>query len=413
MLDPVLIAVIVVVLTAIGAAAVFFIGSGSSSKSASKKAESPLDRHGKSIIPKEQSEHIEERPKSSVYSVMEESNEFSASLNENLVESNVDVRLMLDEPEDTPIVPPAEDKNDIDNSDINNSEESAEEVSPSEGFCLEKPNDETQLKDAGVCLGETEVAEEELQPEEPLHVDTNLLQNSDTTAATAPMSSINSNNTPKVTSRPNSLQRHDSNRTVSPMRSPHGRSLSTASSHNQYKRGGDTWILNANTEASAAAASPVSVTPVRHSLPKKIIPVSDEQQPLALRQGNKISEYEKGVLAEREKVSNRLLETRRKNITDVVSRVLRDGDVDGAVDDEFVELSPEELILRQAEIRKKNVVKNIASKFATPSGIDNPVPLLGSPNGSAKSMKTVSLSTDEGAMTDVADNYIAAADAST
>ena len=215
----------------------------------------------------------------------------TASLNENLVESNVDVRLMFDEPEDPPIAPPAEDKNDIDNSDINNSEESAEEVSPSEGLCLEKPNDETQLKDAGVCLGETEVAEEELQPEEPLHVDTSLLQTySDTTAATAPMSSINSNNTPKVTSRPNSLQRHDSNRTVSPMRSPHGRSLSTASSHNQYKRGGDTWILNANTEASAAAASPVSVTPVRHSLPKKIIPVSDEQQPLALRQGNKISE---------------------------------------------------------------------------------------------------------------------------
>ena len=81
MLDPVLIAVIVVVLTAIGAAAVFFIGSGSSSKSVSKKAESPLDRHGKSILPKEQSEHIEERPKSSVYSVKEESNEFSGKNN--------------------------------------------------------------------------------------------------------------------------------------------------------------------------------------------------------------------------------------------------------------------------------------------------------------------------------------------
>jgi hypothetical protein len=93
---------------------------------------------------------------------------------------------------------------------------------------------------------------------------------------------------------PNSLQRHDSQRserTVSPMRSPAGR-LSTAGSHYQYKRGGDSWIKNTSIEATPAAASPVSVTPVRHSLPKKIIPVTDDQQPLALRQGQKITECE-------------------------------------------------------------------------------------------------------------------------
>jgi hypothetical protein len=97
----------------------------------------------------------------------------------------------------------------------------------------------------------------------------------------------------------NSLQRHDSQRSdqraVSPMRSPTGR-LSTTASHYLYKRGGDSWIKNTNAEASAAAASPVSVTPVRYAKPKNIIPVSDDQQPLSLKQGNKINECKHQLL---------------------------------------------------------------------------------------------------------------------
>lgn len=202
-------------------------------------------------------------------------------------------------------------------------------------------------------------------------------------------------------SRPNSLQRHDSqrhDRTVSPMRSPLTRQLSSVGSHYQYKRGGDSWIKSTTIEASAAAASPVSVTPVRHALPKKIIPVADDQQPLALRSGNKINECEsvfqlfahtmlsiplvselkcngtlptcdhtdeRGVLAEKEKVSSRLQETRLKNITDVVARVLLDGDAAEVP----AEIDPTQLLVNpNIDVKKKAIVKQMAMKFGAGAG---------------------------------------------
>jgi hypothetical protein len=95
-------------------------------------------------------------------------------------------------------------------------------------------------------------------------------------------------------SRPNSLQRHDAAaRNVSPMRSPPGGGSRQNQNFGSYysKKGGDSWIKDSSsTGASAAAASPVSVTPVRHSVPRKVIPTSDDQQPLALRQGQKINQ---------------------------------------------------------------------------------------------------------------------------
>lgn len=61
-------------------------------------------------------------------------------------------------------------------------------------------------------------------------------------------------------------------------------------SHYQHKKVGASWVKNNNSEASAAAASPVTVSPMRHSQPRKVIPVSDQDKPLSTKQSTKISQ---------------------------------------------------------------------------------------------------------------------------
>lgn len=77
---------------------------------------------------------------------------------------------------------------------------------------------------------------------------------------------------------------------LSPMNYGSGKTLYKFGSH--YKKGGDSWIVNQNAEATAAAASPVGVSPVRVTQLKKIIPVHNDAEPLARRQSNKISQCE-------------------------------------------------------------------------------------------------------------------------
>jgi hypothetical protein len=62
---------------------------------------------------------------------------------------------------------------------------------------------------------------------------------------------------------------------------------------------------------------------------------------------------ESGLQAEKEKVSNRLQETRRKNITDVVTRVLLDGDASQVLSNPNM------------DVRKKAIVKQMTMKFST------------------------------------------------
>lgn len=80
----------------------------------------------------------------------------------------------------------------------------------------------------------------------------------------------------------------ESSGSLSPMGNPAGKTLYKFGSH--YKKGGDSWVVNQNTEATAAAASPVGVSPVRMPQLKKIIPVHNESQPLSRKQSNKISQ---------------------------------------------------------------------------------------------------------------------------
>lgn len=69
-----------------------------------------------------------------------------------------------------------------------------------------------------------------------------------------------------------------------------GKTMYKFGSH--YKKGGDSWVMNQNSEATAAAASPVGVSPVRTIQLKKIIPVHNDSQPLSRKQSDKISQCE-------------------------------------------------------------------------------------------------------------------------
>lgn len=61
-------------------------------------------------------------------------------------------------------------------------------------------------------------------------------------------------------------------------------------SHYQHKKVGASWVKDSNSQASAAAASPVTVSPMRHSQPRKVIPESDQDKPLSTKQSTKISQ---------------------------------------------------------------------------------------------------------------------------
>jgi hypothetical protein len=91
---------------------------------------------------------------------------------------------------------------------------------------------------------------------------------------------------------------------------------------------------------------------------------------------------ESGLQAEKEKVSNRLQETRRKNITDVVTRVLLDGDASQVPD----ELDPTQILSNpNMDVRKKAIVKQMTMKFSTGGAASQ----LESPRGRTDSVEEV------------------------
>ena len=61
-------------------------------------------------------------------------------------------------------------------------------------------------------------------------------------------------------------------------------------SHYQHKKVGASWVKDGNSQGSFSAASPVTVSPMRHSLPRKVIPLSDQDKPLSTKQSTKISQ---------------------------------------------------------------------------------------------------------------------------
>jgi len=61
-------------------------------------------------------------------------------------------------------------------------------------------------------------------------------------------------------------------------------------SHYQHKKVGASWVKDGNSQGSFSAASPVTVSPIRHSQPRKVIPVSDQDKPLSTKQSTKISQ---------------------------------------------------------------------------------------------------------------------------
>ncbi len=61
-------------------------------------------------------------------------------------------------------------------------------------------------------------------------------------------------------------------------------------SHYQHKKVGASWVKDGNSQGSFSAASPVTVSPMRHSQPRKVIPVSDQDKPLSTKQSTKISQ---------------------------------------------------------------------------------------------------------------------------
>ena len=156
---------------------------------------------------------------------------------------------------------------------------------------------------SATCTNEIVVDNTEINTEDVNQTDTNIDHTIETTTRlsldieTIENTHLTTVTTPTNTTTPNSLQRHDARvRATSPMRSPlpsSGTKTLHTYTHAQYKKGEDSaWIRNSSVESTIGAASPVSVTPQRHSLPKKIIPVGDDQLPLALRQGTKITECE-------------------------------------------------------------------------------------------------------------------------
>lgn len=83
------------------------------------------------------------------------------------------------------------------------------------------------------------------------------------------------------------------NRSASPLPSGGNGGLSPMNkfgSHYQHKKVGASWVKDANSQASLAAASPVTLSPVRYSQPRKVIPTSDQEQPLSRKQSNMISQ---------------------------------------------------------------------------------------------------------------------------
>lgn len=75
---------------------------------------------------------------------------------------------------------------------------------------------------------------------------------------------------------------------------------------------------------------------------------------------------EAGLDQEKQKISSRVLETRRRNIQDVVNRVILDGDVAEALP---AEIDPIVLLVDPTvDVRTKKIVKQMTVKFSTGTG---------------------------------------------